>query len=95
MKDFSKIMALLTQLTRKDVPFVWNKEFEDCFLELKNRLVTVPILAIPLGPGDLLFLVMLLIKGFGCVLMLGDNIAYASQQLWIHEKSYRTNYYVS
>jgi hypothetical protein len=31
IKDFSKIARLLTQLTRKDTPFVWNKEAEEAF----------------------------------------------------------------
>ena len=62
VKDLSKIVTLLTQLTRKKVPFVWKKKCEDSLLELKNRLVITPILAIPSGSGDLLFIVMLLIR---------------------------------
>ena len=47
VKNFSKIATPITQLMRKDVPFEWNRACEDCFLELKNQVVKIPILTIP------------------------------------------------
>ncbi|KAK9164801.1 hypothetical protein Syun_005703 [Stephania yunnanensis] len=40
VKDFSKIIASMTKLTKKDVPFNWSKECEDAFTLLKMRLTT-------------------------------------------------------
>nr|GFD20569.1 retrotransposon protein, putative, Ty3-gypsy subclass [Tanacetum cinerariifolium] len=39
------------KLIRKGVKFEWNDEQEKCFEELKKRLVTAPILAVPKGTG--------------------------------------------
>lgn len=44
VKDFSKIAAPLSQLTRKGQPFVWTEECQATFEELKNRLISAPIL---------------------------------------------------
>ncbi|GJZ28744.1 putative reverse transcriptase domain-containing protein [Tanacetum coccineum] len=49
MEGFSSLASPLTQLIRKGVKFEWNDEREKCFEELKNRLVTAPILAVPEG----------------------------------------------
>ncbi|XP_042497656.1 uncharacterized mitochondrial protein AtMg00860-like [Macadamia integrifolia] len=43
------ISAPMTQLTRKGVKFEWTEESENSFQELKNRLVTAPVLTIPDG----------------------------------------------
>ncbi|RVW84791.1 Retrovirus-related Pol polyprotein from transposon 17.6 [Vitis vinifera] len=48
---FSKIALPLTSLTQKGVKFEWSDDCERSFQELKNRLVTTPILTIPLGSG--------------------------------------------
>ncbi|MCI41240.1 RNA-directed DNA polymerase (Reverse transcriptase), partial [Trifolium medium] len=37
----------LTQLTRKNQSFVWNKHCEESFQELKRRLTTAPVLVLP------------------------------------------------
>jgi hypothetical protein len=42
IKDFSKIARPLTQLTRKDTPFVWSKEAEEAFQQLKKASITPP-----------------------------------------------------
>jgi len=46
-EGFSKMVSPLTQLTRKDQPFSWTNECEVYFENMKKRLTTVPILAIP------------------------------------------------
>ena len=49
VKDFSKIAAPLTKLTRKNIPFLWNDECESSFHILKEMLISAPILALPEG----------------------------------------------
>ncbi|XP_027915650.1 uncharacterized protein LOC114175090 [Vigna unguiculata] len=47
VEGFSKMVSPLTQLTRKNQPFSWTDECEVCFEDMKRRLTTAPILAIP------------------------------------------------
>ena len=47
VEGFSKMVNPLTQLTTKDQPFSWTDECEVCFEDMKRRLTTAPILAIP------------------------------------------------
>ena len=51
IEGFSKIALPLTRLTQKGGKFEWSNACERNFQELKNRLVTIPILTIPLGSG--------------------------------------------
>ncbi|KAA0032218.1 ty3-gypsy retrotransposon protein [Cucumis melo var. makuwa] len=44
VEDFSRIVSPLTQLTRKGTPFVWNPACESSFKELKQKLVSAPVL---------------------------------------------------
>ena len=66
---FSRIAAPLTQLTRKNAKFVWTGECEKTFQELKQRLVTAPILTIPSNLGGFVIYSDASRKGLGCVLM--------------------------
>nr|KYP62371.1 Transposon Ty3-G Gag-Pol polyprotein [Cajanus cajan] len=47
IEGFSRIVMSLTQLTRKDQPFVWTDACEQSFQELKRRLTTSPVLVLP------------------------------------------------
>nr|KYP51233.1 Transposon Ty3-G Gag-Pol polyprotein [Cajanus cajan] len=47
IEGFSKIVAPLTQLTRKEQPFIWTDACERSFKELKRRLTTSPVLVLP------------------------------------------------
>ncbi|KAL0544262.1 hypothetical protein IC582_019375 [Cucumis melo] len=49
VENFSRIATPLTQLTRKGVPFIWSKACEDGFQNLKQKLVTAPVLTVPDG----------------------------------------------
>ena len=49
IEGFSKIALPLTKLTQKGVKFEWSNDCERSFQELKNRLVTTPILTISSG----------------------------------------------
>ncbi|XP_038876406.1 uncharacterized mitochondrial protein AtMg00860-like [Benincasa hispida] len=44
VENFSSMATPLTQLTRKEASFVWSKACEDSFQDLKQRLVSAPIL---------------------------------------------------
>jgi hypothetical protein len=52
IEGFSKLSGPLTALTRKNARFVWTDECEQCFQELKRRLVTAPVLALPTEYGN-------------------------------------------
>ncbi|XP_074374353.1 uncharacterized protein LOC141714751 [Apium graveolens] len=52
VKDFSKIATPLTKLTRKNQKFEWSAECEDSFQELKQKLVTAPVLVLPDDQGN-------------------------------------------
>nr|KYP69310.1 Transposon Ty3-G Gag-Pol polyprotein [Cajanus cajan] len=47
IEGFFKIVAPLTQLTRKEQPFIWTDACEQSFVELKRRLTTSPVLVLP------------------------------------------------
>jgi len=51
IKDFSVIAAPLYSLTLKDGEFKWTCECQEAFDELKRRLVSEPILALPSNEG--------------------------------------------
>ena len=82
VKDFAKIASPLTQLLRKDRQFEWSPECETSFQELKQRLVSAPILTIPEGNEGYVVYSDASRQGLGCVLVQnGKVIAYASRQL--------------
>ena len=69
IEDFSKITALMTRLTRKEVKFDWDYRCEEAFQELKRRLTSAPILIVPdRGQGYTMYCDALR-AGLGCVLM--------------------------
>ncbi|RVW65054.1 Transposon Ty3-I Gag-Pol polyprotein [Vitis vinifera] len=84
---FSKIALPLTKLTQKGVKFEWSDDCECSFQELKNRLVSTPILTIPLGSGGFVVYSDASHQGLGCVLMQhGRVVAYTSRQLKPYER---------
>ncbi|KAL0551536.1 hypothetical protein IC582_010625 [Cucumis melo] len=92
VENFSRIATPLTQLTRKRAPFVWSKDCEDSFQNLKQKLVTALILTVPDGSGSFVIYSDASKKGLGCVLMQqGKVVAYASRQVKSHEQNYPTH----
>jgi hypothetical protein len=92
VEGFSRIAAPLTHLTRKNAKFEWKEECEKSFQELKQRLVTAPVLTIPSSSGDFVIYSDAFHKGLGCVLMQhGRVVAYASRQLKNYEQNYPTH----
>ncbi|KAL4036953.1 hypothetical protein IC575_000531 [Cucumis melo] len=92
VENFSRIATPLTQLTKKGAPFVWSKACEDSFQNLKQKLVTAPVLTVPDGSSNFVIYSDSSKKGLGCVLMQqGKVVAYASRQLKSHEQNYPTH----
>lgn len=92
IRGFSQLALPLTRLTRKDTPFAWTPDCERSFQELKCRLTSAPVLALP-NP-DMAFEVYCDAsgQGLGCVLMQCKKVvAYASRQLKTHEANYPTH----
>ncbi|KAL0539905.1 hypothetical protein IC582_024126 [Cucumis melo] len=92
VENFSCIATPLTQLTKKGAPFVWSKAYEDSFQNLKQKLLTAPVLTVPDGSESFVIYSDPSKKGLGCVLMQqGKVVAYASHQLKSHEQNYPTH----
>ncbi|KAA0045650.1 DNA/RNA polymerases superfamily protein [Cucumis melo var. makuwa] len=92
IEDFSRLALPLTALTRKNAKFEWSEKCEQSFQELKKRLVTAPILALPITGKDYVIYCDASRLGLGFVLMQDGNvIAYASRQLKEHECNYPTH----
>ena len=86
VENFSIIAVPLTKLTQKRVKFEWNDRCEQSFQELKQRLVSAPILVLPSGADGFVVYSDASKNGLGCVLMQNDRvIAYASRQLKPYE----------
>ncbi|XP_074327821.1 uncharacterized protein LOC141665738 [Apium graveolens] len=69
------------------VKFEWNNDREKSFKELKNRLVSAPILVLPSGSGGFQVYNDASKRGLGCVLMQhGKVISYTSRQLKPYKK---------
>lgn len=87
VEGFSKIAVPLTELTRKNMRFAWSDRCEASFQELKQRLITAPVLSLPRENGKFVVYCDASKMGLGCVLMQeGKVIAYASRQLKEYEQ---------
>ena len=92
VEGFSKIAVPLTELTRKSMRFSWSDRCEASFQELKQRLITAPVLSLPRKNGKFVVYCDASKRGLGCVLMQeGKVIAYASRQLKEYEQRYPTH----
>ena len=80
------------QLTRKGKAFSLDSACEQSFKELKHRLVTAPVLAIPDSSGNFVVYSDASGKDLGCVLMRNSKvIAYALRQLKDYERNNPTH----
>ncbi|GJR06019.1 putative reverse transcriptase domain-containing protein [Tanacetum coccineum] len=92
IEGFSKIAKPITKITQKKVKFVWGDKQEAAFQQLKQKLCSAPIMALPEGSKNFIAYCDASIKGLGAVLMQREKvISYASRQLKIHEKNYTTH----
>ncbi|GJX54951.1 putative reverse transcriptase domain-containing protein [Tanacetum coccineum] len=70
----------------------WGDKQEVSFQTLKDKLCSVPILALPQGAENFIIYCDASHKGLGAILMQNEKvIAYASRQLKIYEKNYTTH----
>ncbi|KAL2252851.1 UNVERIFIED_CONTAM: Transposon Tf2-11 polyprotein [Sesamum indicum] len=76
VKDYSLIAKPLTNLLKKNAPFNWNDKCAQSCEDLKKKLTSAPILALPSGDGGYVH---------------GRVIAYALRQLRPHEINYPTH----
>ena len=89
---FSSLALPLTWLTRKRFPFVWDDSCEQSFYELKTKLTSASVLAVPSGVEGFEVYTDASRQGLGAVLMHhGSVVAYASRHLKKHEVNYPTH----
>nr|GEU69433.1 putative reverse transcriptase domain-containing protein [Tanacetum cinerariifolium] len=91
IEGFFKIAQSMTKLTQKNVKFDWGENEEAAFQLIKQKLCSVPIMALPKRSENFIVYCDASHKRLGVVLMQNEKvIAYASRQLKIHEKNYTT-----
>ena len=91
MQDFARIASPLTHLMRKGVICTWSDTCETSFHNLKQRLVTTPILTVPQSSKKYVIYNDASKKRLGCVLIQHDKVvAYASYQLKEFAENYPT-----
>ena len=49
VEGFSKIATPMTKLLQKNVKFQWSDKCEECFQELKRKLISAPVLTLPVN----------------------------------------------
>ncbi|KAH9291158.1 hypothetical protein KI387_043652, partial [Taxus chinensis] len=65
VKYFSKIVAPITSLQKKDKKFVWSEKCEIAFKTLKEQLTSAPILVVPDPNGDFMVVIDASSEGLG------------------------------
>nr|GFA77804.1 putative reverse transcriptase domain-containing protein [Tanacetum cinerariifolium] len=92
IEGFLNIVKSMMKLTQKGIKFNWGEKEENAFQLIKQKLCSVPILALLEGSKDFVLYCDASHKGLGVVLMPREKvIAYASRQLKIHEQNYTTH----
>jgi hypothetical protein len=82
--QYASMVAPLTALTRKDVGFKWTQECQKAFDDVKQALITAPVLAMPdfSNPVEIEIICDASIRGIGAVLtQFGRPIAFESKKL--------------
>jgi hypothetical protein len=91
IEGFFMISKPMTSLLEKGREFKWDEKCQESFDQLKERLMSPPVLVmLDLQKGFNIYCDACG-QGLGCVLMQGHVIAYASRQLWKHELNYVTH----
>jgi len=92
VQNFKKIAIPLTNLIRKITEYEWTEQCEEAFQELKKKLTSAPILALPTTDEDFVVYSDASRSSLRCILIQeGGVIAYASRQLKTHEWNYPTH----
>ena len=86
IEGFSKLAKPMTALLEKNAKFVWTKQCQDSFEELKKRLTSAPVLILPDLTKSFSIYCNASRQGLGYILTQeGRVVAYASRQLRKHE----------
>jgi hypothetical protein len=89
IEGFSKIAKPMTSLLEKGREFEWDEKCQESFDQLKERLMSPPVLIMPDLQKGFDIYCDACGQGLGCVLMQeGHVIAYASRQLRKQELNY-------
>jgi hypothetical protein len=94
IQDFATVAEPMNRLLRKDIPYIWNEDCDLAFNQLKERLITSPILIYPDFSKEFLLYTDASYQGLGAVLAQLDDeghehvIAYASRSLVGAETNY-------
>ena len=64
-KDLQKLLKPIVELTRKGRPFIWGKEQEKAFQEVKEQLAKPPVLHLPKADGRFILYADTSIEGTG------------------------------
>lgn len=92
IKDFSKTVAPLTNMTKKNQTFTWDARCEHAFTSMKEKLTRAPVLVIPKRNIEMTVYTDAYGTSLGAVLMQSRRVvAYASRQLKPHGKRYPTH----
>ncbi|GJT17753.1 putative reverse transcriptase domain-containing protein [Tanacetum coccineum] len=83
IEGFSKIAKPMTKLTQKKVKFEWGDKQEIAFQQLKQKLCSALILALPEGSEDFIVYYDASIKGLGIVLMRRVKELNMRQHRWL------------
>ena len=80
VQNFSRIVAPITNLTKKTTRYECIENCQEAFQKLKKRSTTAPVFALPKSDEHFVVCSDASKCGLGCVLMQGSRvIAYASQ----------------
>ena len=93
MKHLAHVSDPLYRLTRKNVKFEWTKECQDAFEQIKNLLITAPLLVYPERDKDFIIECDASNTALGAALSQDPTrpIAFASRQLTPTERRYSTS----
>ncbi len=92
----SDIACPLNRLTQKGVPFAWDKNCQHAFEQLKEQLISAPVLAFPDLNGDYILYTDASDVGMGAVLTQKDEndeekvVSFASKAFSGAEKNWTT-----
>ena len=91
IEGFSSIAASLIAFTKKKAKFEWTEACQKSFVELKDRLISTPVLTLPSVVRITLYCDISKVC-LGCVLMQGGKVIdFVSRQLKVHEENYPTH----
>ncbi|GKD88219.1 putative reverse transcriptase domain-containing protein [Tanacetum coccineum] len=91
-QGFLKDSQATNKVNLENQIIIWEKEQEEAFQTLKNKLYDAPIISLPEGSENFVVYCDASHKGLGYVLIQRDKvIAYASRQLKKHDKNYTSH----